>query len=65
MTLDSVFELIKKFADVLIVWAMFYYILKNLRKNVKMALLFTGFSFSIYIYANEPHICLFKVPFNI
>ena len=34
MTLDSVFELIKKFADVLIVWAMFYYILKNLRKNV-------------------------------
>ena len=32
MTLDSVFELIKKFADVLIVWAMFYYILKNLRK---------------------------------
>ena len=42
MTLDSVFELIKKFADVLIVWAMFYYILKNLRKNVKMALLFKG-----------------------
>ena len=42
MTLDSVFELIKKFADVLIVWTMFYYILKNLRKNVKMALLFKG-----------------------
>ncbi len=42
MTLDSVFELIKKFADVLIVWAMFYCILKNLRKNVKMALLFKG-----------------------
>ena len=42
MTLDSVFELIKKFADVLIVWAIFYYILKNLRKNVKMALLFKG-----------------------
>lgn len=42
MTLDSVFELIKKFANVLIVWAMFYYILKNLRKNVKMALLFKG-----------------------
>ena len=42
MTLDSVFELIKKFADVLIVWAMFYYILKNLRKNIKMALLFKG-----------------------
>ena len=42
MTLDSVFELIKKFADVLIVSTMFYYILKNLRKNVKMALLFKG-----------------------
>ena len=49
MTLDSVFELIKKFADVLIVWAMFYYILKNLRKNVKMA-----FELGCTIYSGKP-----------
>lgn len=42
MTLDSVIELIKKFIDVLIVWMILYYILKSLRKNVKMVLLFKG-----------------------
>lgn len=42
MTIDSIFELIKKFTDVLLVWLVLYYILKNLRKNVKMVLLFKG-----------------------
>jgi diadenylate cyclase len=42
MTVDSIVELFKKFADVLIVWFVLYYILKNLRKNVKMTLLFKG-----------------------
>lgn len=42
MTIDSILELIKKFADVLLVWLVLYYILKNLRKNVKMVLLFKG-----------------------
>jgi diadenylate cyclase len=42
MTVDSIIELVKKFADVLIVWFILYYILKNLRKNVKMTLLFKG-----------------------
>lgn len=42
MTLDSVFDLLRKFVDVLIVWMALYYILKSLRKNVKMVLLFKG-----------------------
>src|SRR5574344_383738 len=42
MTIDTIIELIKKFADVLLVWLVLYYILKNLRKNVKMVLLFKG-----------------------
>jgi len=42
MTVDTIIELIKKFADVLLVWLVLYYILKNLRKNVKMVLLFKG-----------------------
>jgi diadenylate cyclase len=42
MTIDTILELIKKLADVLLVWLVLYYILKNLRKNVKMVLLFKG-----------------------
>ena len=40
MTVDSLIELFKKFTDVLIVWLVLYYILKNLRKNVMMVFLF-------------------------
>ena len=42
MTVDGIFSLIKKLIDVLLVWMIIYYILKNLRKNVKMVLLFKG-----------------------
>ena len=42
MTVDGIFSLIKKLVDVLLVWMILYYILKNLRKNVKMVLLFKG-----------------------
>jgi diadenylate cyclase len=42
MTFDSILSLIEKLADFLIVWLMLYYIFKNLRKNVKMVLLFKG-----------------------
>lgn len=42
MTLDGIINLVKKLIDVLLVWMIFYYILKSLRKNVKMGLLFKG-----------------------
>lgn len=42
MTVDGIMGLIKKLIDVMMVWFLFYYILKNLRKNVKMVLLFKG-----------------------
>ncbi len=42
MTFNSIIDLIKNFIDVLIVWFALYYILKSLRKNVKMVLLFKG-----------------------
>ena len=42
MTFDSILRLVKKIFDVLLVWLALYYILKNLRKNVKMVLLFKG-----------------------
>ncbi|MBQ7140657.1 MAG: diadenylate cyclase CdaA [Bacilli bacterium] len=49
MTLDSVLILIKKIVDVSIVWLMIYYILKRIRTNVKMVLLFKGIAFIILI----------------
>ena len=40
MTFDSIVSLFTKLIDVLLVWLVLYYILKNLRKNVKMVLIF-------------------------
>lgn len=42
MTFNSVLVLFTKLIDVLLVWLVLYYILKNLRKNVKMILIFKG-----------------------
>jgi len=42
MTFDSIISLFTKLLDVLLVWLVLYYILKNLRKNVKMVLIFKG-----------------------
>jgi len=42
MTFDSIASLFTKLIDVLLVWYTLYFILKNLRKNVKMVLLFKG-----------------------
>lgn len=42
MTLDWIMDLVRKLADGLLVWMVLYFILKSLRKNVKMVLLFKG-----------------------
>ena len=42
MTLDSIIVIIKKIIDISLVWFIFYYILKNIRNNVKLTLLFKG-----------------------
>lgn len=49
MTVDGIFNFIKSLIDVLLVWAILYYILKNLRKNVKMVLLFKGILVIIFL----------------
>ena len=41
MNLDFV-TILKKVIDICLVWIIFYYILKNVRKNVKFSLLFKG-----------------------
>ena len=42
MIVDNVLDILKDILDVLLVWFMFYYILKNIKNNVKMSLLFKG-----------------------
>ncbi len=42
MTFDSIISLFTKLIDVLLVWLVLYYILKNLRRNIKMVLIFKG-----------------------
>ena len=42
MIVDNVLDILKNILDVLLVWFMFYYILRNIKNNVKMSLLFKG-----------------------
>lgn len=42
ITLSTVISILKKLIDVSLVWLIFYYILKNIRNNVKLTLLFKG-----------------------
>lgn len=49
MTFDGIMLLAKKLIDVLLVWFVLYFILKSLRKNVKMVLLFKGILFIIFL----------------
>ena len=42
MTFDSIIMIIKKIIDISLVWVLIYQILKNLRNNVKLSLLFKG-----------------------
>ena len=42
MTLGEIYTIFTKVLDVAILWFIFYYILKYIRKNVKLTLIFKG-----------------------
>lgn len=42
ITIDSVLNILNKTVDILIVWLIIYYILKNIKNNVKLSLIFKG-----------------------
>ena len=42
MTINSILSILQKIIDISLVWMLFYFILKNLKNNVKMVLLFKG-----------------------
>lgn len=49
MAFDNLIDLTKNLLDVLIVWLVLYFILKNLSKNLKMVLLFKGIIFILIL----------------
>lgn len=49
MTITTILDFVRKIIDILLVWFVLYYILKSLRKNVKMILLFKGIFFIILL----------------
>ena len=42
ITLDTILSIINKTVDILIVWLIFYYILKSMKNNVNLTLIFKG-----------------------
>lgn len=42
INMTSILSILRKLADIGLVWLIFYYILKNIRNNVKLSLLFKG-----------------------
>jgi diadenylate cyclase len=61
MTLDSLWIIIKKIVDISLVWMFFYYILKSVRNNVKMTMLFKGIAFIIIIKLISDMLDLFTI----
>lgn len=47
ITLSDVLTIIRKIVDISLVWFIFYYILKNIKNNVKLSLIFKGVAFVI------------------
>jgi DNA integrity scanning protein DisA with diadenylate cyclase activity len=48
MTLSSIWSVISKIIDISIVWYMVYFLLKNLKNNIKMVLIFKGIIIIIF-----------------
>ncbi len=49
ITMTDVLSILRKVVDISLVWLVFYLILKNLRNNVKLSLLFKGVAFVIIL----------------
>ena len=49
VTMSDVLSIIKELVDISLVWFIFYYILKNIKNNLKLSLLFKGVAFIIIL----------------
>ncbi len=49
MTITSIWSVITKIIDISIVWLLFYYLLKNFRKNIRLVLIIKGIAWILVI----------------
>lgn len=49
ITITDIISILKKIADISLVWLIFYYILKHIRNNVKLSLIFKGVALVIIL----------------
>ena len=49
ITLTDVLSLVRNIVDISLVWLIFYFILKNIKNNVKLSLIFKGVAFIIIL----------------
>ena len=49
ITFTDIWAMVRKIMDISLVWFIFYYILKNIRNNVKLSLIFKGVAFVILL----------------
>ena len=49
ISLSDVWTIVRKIMDISLVWFIFYFILKNIRNNVKLSLIFNGVAFVILL----------------
>ncbi len=61
VTLTSVWNIVTKLLDICIIWIMFYFLLKNLKNNVKMVLIFKGVLWLIAIKVLSHFLNLYTV----
>ena len=49
ITVSDILTILRKIVDISLVWLIFYYILKNIKNNVKLSLIFKGVAFVIIL----------------
>ena len=49
ITVTDLVSILRKLADILLVWLIFYHILKNIKNNVKLSLIFKGVAFVLVL----------------
>ena len=49
VTVSDILTILRKVVDISLVWLIFYYILKNIKNNVKLSLIFKGVAFVIIL----------------
>ncbi len=61
MTFESIIEIFRKVLDIIIVWILFYQVLKNIKNNVKLSLLFKGILIIVILKVIADYIGLITV----